>query len=49
MNSLIQHFEADFLWIILSVESQPQNPEFKNDPDNFHPMCMLKLVCDVKN
>ena len=31
MVSLIQHFEADF------VESQPQNPEFRNNPENFHP------------
>ena len=29
--SLIQHFEADFLW------SQPQNPEFRINPENFHP------------
>ena len=28
---LIQHFEADF---------QPQNPEFRNNPLNFHP-CMF--------
>ena len=26
MISLIQHFEAD----------QPQNPEFRNNPENFH-------------
>ena len=31
--SLIQDFEADFL----SVKSQPQNPEFKNKPENFNP------------
>ena len=28
--SLIQHFEADF------PKSQPQNPEFRNNPENFH-------------
>ena len=21
------------------MESQPQNPEFKNNPENFHPWC----------
>ena len=31
---LIQDFEADFL---LSMESQPQNPEFRNNPEHFHP------------
>ena len=25
----IQHF--------ISMESQPQNPEFRNNPENFHP------------
>ena len=29
MISLIQHFEAD------SMESQPQNPEFRINPENF--------------
>ena len=29
---LIQHFEADFLW----MESQPHNLEFKNYPESFH-------------
>ena len=29
---LIQHFEADF-----HIESQPQNAEFRNIPENFHP------------
>ena len=24
-------------WGWLSMESQPQNPEFKNNPENFHP------------
>ena len=32
MVSLIQHFEADFL-----TESQPQNPEYRINPANFHP------------
>ena len=31
----IQHFEADFLW-------NPENPEFRKNPENFHP-----CVCDV--
>ena len=30
-NKSEKHFEADF-----SVESQPQNPEFRNNPENFH-------------
>ena len=42
MVSLIQDFEAAFpqkvgLKILNSVESRPQNPEFRNDPENFHP------------
>ena len=24
-------------WGWLSMESQPQNPEFRNNPENFHP------------
>ena len=58
MISLIQHFEADFLWKVslkilnsgilklslmhIAVSrvhcmiSQPQNPEFRNNPENFH-------------
>ena len=24
------------------MESQPQNPEFKNNPENFHP-CMYRI------
>ena len=35
---LVQHFEADFLW-----KSQPQNPEFRDNPDNFHPWRELDL------
>ena len=34
MIFLIQHFGADF-----PQESQPQNHEFRNNPENFHP-CM---------
>ena len=41
MVSLIQHFEADFLW------SQPQNPEFRNNPENFHPCMNLTSKVDV--
>ena len=37
MISLIQDFKAVFF-----VESQPQNPEFRNNPENFHP-------CDFSN
>ena len=22
------------------MESQPQNPEFRNNPENFHPCCL---------
>ena len=36
MISIIQYFEADFLWKV-SLESQPQNPELWNNPENFHP------------
>ena len=25
------------------MESQPQNPEFRNNPENFHP-CKLEIV-----
>ena len=28
---------------ILSMESQPQNPEFRKNPENFHP-CMKSAV-----
>ena len=31
MISLIQHFEADF------PQSQPQNPEFRDNPENVNP------------
>ena len=33
---------ADFLW----MESQPQNLEFRNNPENFHPrVSTFNLVC----
>ena len=35
----IQHFEADFLW--------PQNPEFRNNPEIFHP-CNVDLISPDK-
>ena len=28
------------------MDSQPQNPEFRNDPENFHP-CIQTLECQV--
>ena len=31
------------------MESQPQNPEFRNDPKNFHPCICLSACQDVKN
>ena len=27
------------------MESQPQNPEFRNDPENFHPCVIKGLNC----
>ena len=36
---LIQHFEVDFLW---KIESQPQNPEFRINPENLHPCLRLQ-------
>ena len=35
----IQYFEADFL-------NQPQNPEFRNNPENFHP-CQCTVNSEV--
>ena len=29
-----------------SIESQPQNPEFRINPENFHP-CLLQCTCIV--
>ena len=31
-------------WGWLSVESQPQNPELRNYPENFHPWMFARLV-----
>ena len=28
------------------MESQPQNPEFRNDPENFHP-CGKQMLCSI--
>ena len=41
MIALIQHFQADFLW---NTESRPQNPEFRNNPENFHPWSLWSLM-----
>ena len=29
------------------MESQPQNPEFMNNPDNFHPCIMMIRIYTV--
>ena len=29
------------------MESQPQNPEFRNNPENFHPCLSLLFQCGV--
>ena len=29
------------------MESQPQNPEFKNYPENFHPWNCYGLLCKL--
>ena len=31
-----QNLPNSAFWVWLSFESQPQNPEFRNNPDNFH-------------
>ena len=28
---------------MVSMESQPQNPDFKNNPENFHPCMYVQL------
>ena len=47
---LIQHFEADFL------DSQPQNPEFRNHPEDFLPWAfascyyfVIAILCCYRN
>ena len=40
MISLIQDFVADFPYTF-HMESQPLNPEFRNNPENFHPWTSL--------
>ena len=39
---LIQHFGAGFLW------SQPQNPEFRINPENFHPCHHAPMLYSCK-
>ena len=29
------------------MESQPQNPEFRNNPENFHPCYIQELYSDL--
>ena len=29
------------------MESQPQNPEFRNNPENFHPCLCVACFCGV--
>ena len=29
------------------MESRPQNPEFRNNPENFHPCNLEKVMCTV--
>ena len=42
MESQTFYGKSDFLWKVrLSMESQPQNPEFRINPENFHP-CFTK-------
>ena len=36
---LIQDFEADFLWKV-------QTPEFRNNPENFHPCIFSNIELD---
>ena len=34
------YLQISAFWGWLSMESQPQNPEFRNNPENFHPCYM---------
>ena len=40
-------FESYHAFGHISVESQPQNPEFRNNPENFHPCSFF--VSDMRN
>ena len=31
------------------MESQPQNPEFRNNPENFHPCIKLPKIYEVQS
>ena len=39
----IQPQNAELGKIIIAVESQPQNPEFRNNPENFQPCKEISL------
>ena len=41
--SLIQHFEADFLWKV-----NRKNPEFRIDPENFHPCIYTITILNIQ-
>ena len=30
------------------MESQPQNPEFRNNPENFHPCSLKNIIIIIK-
>ena len=36
-------------WGCLSVESQPQNLEFRNNPENFHPCIIFDQIQKINN
>ena len=40
-------FESYYAFGPIFVESQPQNLEFRNNPENFHPYSLL--VSDMRN
>ena len=31
------------------MESLPQNPEFRNNPENFHPWPWTQHICDISS